>query len=104
MTDELVETIKAAMLKNLSDQGFVTAEDADGFCLIDHTLDLSAFARACLAEIAAAGYVVVPEKPTEAMRNAPELGHFFGGLNVDGLYDEAAEHVWSAMLDASRKV
>lgn len=38
-------------------------------------------------------------EPSKAMKDAPELGNFFGGLHIDHLYDEAAMHVWQAMID-----
>ena len=101
--DELVERIKVAMLKNLSDQGFDTTEAADGFCLIDHTIDLSAFARACLSEIEAAGYVCVPVEPTDAMLAATEGLDIYWDYHADGSPGDPSD-VWRVMLSASRKV
>jgi len=95
MTDDLVEKIARAIYsRNQVDCDFSDAYQAiRARCLND--------ARSCLAEIEAAGRVIVPVEPTEAMLAAGEEEDFY---NSEGRpQTENAKGIWSAMLSASRK-
>lgn len=85
-TDELVERLANA----INSTAFAVSP-----------LGAKIYARACLAEITAAGYAVVPVVPTEEMLNA---AHAFDWGPGGGSKDEAdANKVWTAMLNANMK-
>lgn len=64
-----------------------------------------AIARAAFAEIDAAGFVIVPREPTEAMLNGARDWSVkeYGGVDRIGVGKDGASGYWRAMIDAALK-
>lgn len=101
MSDDLVERLARAICRANCGPRMARDHPEDVECQVANGWDMWADeARACLAELSAAGYAVVPVKPTEEMEDAGQ--EIIGPCYVNEQMADPGK-VWSAMLAASRK-
>lgn len=89
MSGSMIERVKAALIANLREQGYTTAIDADGFCLIDTTVDMNLFARAAIKSL---------REPTKEMVLAGDSTLEFVEYEMRAGRMLSLADTWSAMI------